>query len=361
MKKIISFVLVCIMILCVCISCQKDDEVVIVTPPAVKEVIVDFKSAEKFVEPVVLAEFKNDDGYTYNFSFDYRESFVQVDDNSFIVSGSKKKNNEESFCIFKVGLDGKIEWTYESPKYFFVEGILLKGDEIYVLSDSEATYYLLKLSKDGKLISEKELFEGGLKRSAILCDDSIFLIEKREPDNEDKPYIVSFVIGKFDFDGKELWRREHEKEIDFYGRRFFSYKKELYIVKRHDNEEVIITRLSSDGKDDGEVKIGQDKGNYIKLLFDGNNLLLASTEENSKDEDYIHLRKYNLDGKLVWESKGVFEEERWDIEGMYVFDNYIYVDLYTDNDEIAKAYVCKYSMDGEFVSIYDKGEVEFNY
>ena len=75
-----------------------------------KETIVDYKNAKKIVDPIIIENHKEADGYFYE--LDPHDFQLMKDKKHFITTGMRESKKDWSYVICKTNLFGKIEWSF---------------------------------------------------------------------------------------------------------------------------------------------------------------------------------------------------------------------------------------------------------
>ena len=355
------------------------------TPVPIKEIEVDINNAREFDNPIVIKDIKNKYGRNYYYSFSEENTYAIVeDDNSIIVRAEKEKEDGNEYAICKFNVEGNIEWEYLINEY--VESLFVRDNTICVFVNNGEAYSIIKLSLDGKLLGEKDVFDGDGDVKILSSDDG-FIVFSEKPrymyDDEfgmfpsatredfEFPYAA---IKKIDFDGKEIWQRYYNGSLDVeYGKFFvnddgvFCFKQKYSADKdisdrmpiylpdeerlseeerikiedelkhssaveyENEKDEITIVKLTSDGYFEEEKDFESEI--YVSdecVLLDKRGLLGTSGIDDDKGNEFFELINYNLNGKYTWKTKNFVDIDNnhyLEIPKIIRRDNYICLNL----------------------------------
>lgn len=416
MKKTFTVFFISIILIGACGCGEKVKEATLAPAqsPVTKTATVDYKHAKKFVDPIIIQDHKETDGYFYNFNDDYNDEYnffhMTGDNMHFIVAAGRYKDKGYEHwidnVICKIDLNGRVEWSWPTPKKFDVYDMTIKSDGIYALlqDNYETKYLFIKVNFDGALLYKKLIFDDENDSSYIrsaFCDDGIIFMRERsiEPENDDF-MINEAVMKKFDFEGNKVWTKHHSSDAISSGGELFLHKNDIFYAYKDivfkENARIqlqpnlvlpgrrkketytmhseiamkypsdipfakiaqtdfvynnVFIKISQNGYPEWEKRIvtEDDTGS---ICFNKNGLFSSShTKANSLYQNI--LRQYNFSGDLIWEGKYVFGKEDWYIDHFQSLGDSIWGNAYCDDeDDNTKQYMCHYAMNGELINIY---------
>ena len=137
MKKMFSIVAVGLIFAGVC-GCGKGNmaEKTSVLEPELKETIIDYKNASDFVDPIIIEDHKETNGYFYWF---YADEFRLLGDNEhFIVAASRAKGEtEDEEVICKTDLSGNVVWSCPYAGAGYIYDTKIVNDGVFAIVDAE--------------------------------------------------------------------------------------------------------------------------------------------------------------------------------------------------------------------------------
>jgi len=252
---------------------------------------------------------------------DFGKSVTRSADGNILVLGKSKsfsKNYDYDLYVAKVSLDGKLIWKKDlgGNRDESAGGIVGTNDGGSIIvgdsesfSDNNKDIYIVKLDKNGKIISEKTL--GGKKADSLNAitrtkDNNFVAVGYREVRrNGDK----DFFILKLDQNAKTIWHKRHGQQepdsllavtatID--GGIVATGKTRSYGSKQTD---LSVMKLNANGKVIWHKLYGfkyYEYGNAVTMTRDGGFVIAGGTDTLGKGNHSAYILALDKAGKLIW-------------------------------------------------------------
>jgi uncharacterized delta-60 repeat protein len=259
-------------------------------------------------------------------------SISRAADGNLLILGEGKsfKHGGQDLYVAKLSLEGKIIWekTFGGERDEYAGGIAGTNDGgVLLVGDSESfskkgyrDIYIVRLDKDGKMLSTKTI--GGklndeAKDLTRTADGNFMMVGSREIKNSGD---ADFFLMKLDQNGKKIWARTLGQDYNdvLYAvaptpdggivatgktRSYNSAQTDLPIMYFNKNGKLIWFKIYGFGY--------YDEGNAITMTKDGNYMVAGKTNSMGKGDFDNYILSLDAKGKLLW--SGMYGDTNKDI------------------------------------------------
>jgi len=163
----------------------------------------------------ILSAVDADSGLIWEKQFDEETitglSILPLEENTFLLSGLVVINNQLTTRLLKIDAQGEALWQKDYPNTFpdKTPTIVQTAERDFVgLVNALQNYRLIKTSKEGEFLWERELNEGDFYTSVTaLSDGSFILTGAGKGQFGDNGFYTPMIVAKFDSEGFLQWKK----------------------------------------------------------------------------------------------------------------------------------------------------------